>query len=193
MRLNVARTYGAKIINCIPYKIQIFLSALYMWTWIFVQINKLTGYILGLIMAYMPNNFIMDLDPKSPIKIIRAFDNNSNDITRRLKMFMNFRWDKEMCDDQGGVDLEPFTKYIGSSIIWIAYVFEYDININTVEQFVKLVSDCEGNSSQSEHVVDDFKKCINIIMVNTGKKIIHKLKNSKLSKEDILFGEVDFH
>lgn len=182
------KKYTLALVDYIPYKLQILLTALYIWTWIFFKINKLTGFILGSIITYMPTYFLLDIKPKLPIRILKASDDKSNDITKRLNLFMKYKWDVTSCDDQGCVDLDSFADYIGTSIIYIMYVFDYDLDLSKLDKFLELAEDSNDINNTSV-----FKKYINIAIIDFSKKIIHKIKEGKLESEDILFGEINLH
>lgn len=185
-----------------PSKIRIFLFAFYIWTWILFQLTRVTNMSLGLIIAYLPTMLMPSVSHKAPIKIIRATDDKGNEMTKQLEMFMKFKWDKSMCDDHGGIDLDVFVKYIGSSIVWIAYIMDYDIDDNTCNRFLSMVEDLnsldddksDATIRNNKLTVNHFKKCVRLIVINTGKKIVHKLNGgtAELVPEDILFGEIDF-
>ena len=189
---NTFKKYSLTLIENIPYKIQIFLFGLYVWTWIFFQINKFIGFILASIIKYMPDHLI-SVTPIIPVKILKAFDGKNNDITNRLRFFMNYSWDNEMCDEQGGVDLEPFCNYISSSVVWVAYYFDFQVDENVCNQFsylVELVEEKGGVFPNDEN--NPFKKNIKFILIDTCKKIIYRLKEDKIEKQDIIFGEIGF-
>lgn len=198
--IKTLQKYSLSLLDNMPYKVHILLTALYIWTWIFFQLNKLTGFILESIIKYapdylLPNYTLSGTNPKIPIKVIRAFSANHQDITKRLKFFMNLKWDPDMCDYKGGVDLDTFSQYIESGIIYIAYVFDYQINLNTLDKFLDLIETAEENGGDydSDDELASFKQYVNIAIINIGKKIVTKLKNGKLENEDILFGELNLH
>jgi len=192
------------------------MAALYVWTWILFQLSRIGNFLLKIAIKTLPNIMLPDMTPKIPIKIIKAIDESGFDITKKLKMFMNFKWDKTHCDDEGGVDLDTFSEYIGSSIIMVAYIFDYDFNDEICDKFLEIIksddrhrsvkqesgTEFESESDSPTEVdypirdpVGYFKKCIRLVAINTSKKILYKIKKDTLSlnTEDILFGEVDFH
>lgn len=200
-----------------PSKLRIFMFGFYIWTWVLLQFVIFANFILKSVITYSPTFFLPDVNPKIPIKIVKAMDDKGNNITKQLKMFMNFKWDPEMCDDAGGIDLDIFAEYIGSAIVWIAYIMEYDIDDKICEKFIEMATkvkkydetennkdilsnaDTDNDSNLDINISEPnklnyFKKCIRIICINTSKKIAYKLKKNTttLDAEDILFGELDF-
>lgn len=207
--------------NKVPSKIDIVLLFIDIWSWIAMRWVQLLNFILRSIILCTPTSVLPNFTPKIPVKIIKAMDDNGNEITKQLKIFMKFKWDNEMCDDRGGVDLDTFTKYIGSTVVWVAYILDYDIDDDLCEKFMNIVNiitdkdqdpsslddsnqDTSSNKTNLDTDIDlnmlntdslhYFKKCIRIIVINTSKKIAYKLKKNTtaLDEEDILFGELDF-
>lgn len=194
----------ASFTQLFPSRMEMFLYAFYVWSCILFYITKFANFMLGMIITFLPTLLMPNVSTKSPVRILRAVDEKGTDITKRLNMFMKFKWDNDMCDDKGGVDLDKFSDYIGSSIIWIAYILEYEINDSTYNNFMMLINDIEKNADNTSDLtttcenynypLEYFKKCIKFVVINTSKKVIYKLKkNTKdLEPESILFGEVDF-
>ena len=120
-------------------------------------------------------------------------DGNGKEITDKLNMFINFKWDKNMFDTNGGVDLDIFFKYIGSSVIWVAYILDYEINNNMCTKFINFVS--KVDTDKNDYTIDHFKTYIKIAVIDIGSKIINKLQKDKktIDSEEILFGEVNFY
>lgn len=170
-----------------PSKIKIFLFAFWMWTWILFKLTIIANYTLGIIITHLPKYLMPDIKTKTPINIIKAVDQNGIEITNKLQLFINFKWNKNMFDKNGGIDLDIFFTYIGSTVVWVAYVLDYDIN-NTCAQFIKLIN------HDNTKTLDTFTEYIKIAVIDTSTKIIHKLKqNNTVEHEDILFGEVNFY
>ncbi|MGL5936554.1 MAG: hypothetical protein ACRCZI_13150 [Cetobacterium sp.] len=215
-RINVAETFD-NIVNMLPDKVRIFMIALYIWTWLLFYLTKFANFMLMLVITYLPRLFTPSVKPKTPITIIKAVNEFGVDITKKLNLFMKFKWDEEICDGRGGIDLDTFTEYISSSIIWISYIVNYDIDDMISKNFIKYIQmldsykDCqiESNIMRNEQLNDNtsdqtevnengipldyFKKCIRFIVIITSKKIVYKLKRHTevLEKEEILFGEID--
>jgi hypothetical protein len=119
------------MLDKMPDKMQMIAIAFYMWAWILFQISSFFTFMLKMIIVHMPNYFIPSMSlKKTNINIIKAVDDNSNDITNKIKLFMNLNWDKEAVDEKGGIDLDKFTEYIKSSCIWILYFIESDFDDN---------------------------------------------------------------
>lgn len=177
IKLDTVKKYGAIITKNIPYKLQIFFAALYIWTCIFYYISKAINIVLENFLTYAPAILFPNYN-KTPVQILRAIDDRGNEITEHLKMFMNYKWDKSLCDEKGGVDLDIFAKCVDTTCIWMSYILEMDVD----DIFDKIGHN--GNEN-------DFKKNIRIAIINFGEKIILKLKGDSLEGEDILFGEID--
>jgi hypothetical protein len=181
----------------IPSRVQILLLGLRIWVWFLMQLNNLANLMLRLIIIGIPNSVMPNITPDIPIRVIKAVNENGFDITKKLNMFMNYKWDPDMCDD-GGVDLDSFCEWIGSGIIWISYILECDISNDNCDKLLTLIKKLEPNEElQSPIEIDTlskFKKHLQILVVDTSKKVIYKLKNtsSKLNEESVLFGEISF-
>jgi hypothetical protein len=177
-----------------PDKTRIFLFAFWIWTWILFKLTLMANFFLGLVIIHLPNYLMPTIKSKTPVKIIRAIDNNGDEITDKLNLFMNFKWDKNMFDDNGGIDLDIFFNYIGSSAVWIAYIFDYEIDNEMCEKFVNFI-DLTNLDTTERKPIDYFKKCIRIAVINTGEKIMYKLRqnNDNIQQEDVIFGEIDFY
>jgi hypothetical protein len=107
------------LIKYLPDKTKIFLAAFWIWTWILFWISRLTNYILYLLLTWIPNGLTPKLTQKTPVYILEAKDGEGNLITNKLNLLLNLKWDKEMCDGRGGIDLDKFADYLGTSIIWM--------------------------------------------------------------------------
>lgn len=182
--INKFKTY----LVYMPDKTKIFLFAFWVWTWILFKLTLVANYVLGAIIKHLPQYLMPGIKTKIPVTIIKAVDCNGTEVTDKLQMFMNFKWDKTMFDKHGGVDLDIFFKYIGSSVVWIAYILDYDINTPTCMHFMTLLDN-------TDTPLDDFKKYIKIVVIDAGKKIMHKLNTNTttIETEDISFGEVNFY
>jgi hypothetical protein len=212
IRFDKTYEYLSRVTEYLPDRIRIFMAATYVWAVILFYIVKFANIMLGLIIMYLPTLFLPRVNPKNSIKILKAVDDRGNEITKQLNMFMLFKWDKEMCDDKGGIDLDKFTDYIGSTLIWVAYILDYDISEDSCKQFLSFLppeafektppdeceSDQDDNSDRTKTSVlphvNCIKKCIRYIFINTSKRIMYKLKKSsdEIIAEDIVFGEVNF-
>jgi len=181
-----------------PNHVKILMAALYCWAFILLQLNILGNLMLRLMITVIPNLILPNIVPDTPIRIVKAFDQSGFDITKKLNIFMNFKWDAEMSNENGGIDLDAFCEYIGSSIIWICYTLEQDISIESCNKFLNFIKNVESTADDSEtnkiHNLNGLKKHMRTIVVNTTKKLIYKLKQNscEVSPEDIVFGEVDF-
>ena len=172
-----------------PNRVQVFMMCIYMWSWFILQLNILANLMLKAVIIIVPNLMLVDIKPNTPLRIIKAIDSSGYDITKKLNIFINFKWDNDC------IDLDSFCEYIGSSVIWVTYVLECDISEETCDKFLNFVKSIEtsDDSLPIEKVnILEFKKHIRTIVVNTSKKIVYKLKEDKLILEDIVFGEIEF-
>jgi hypothetical protein len=173
------------------------MGLLYMWVWFLIQLNNLGNLMLKLIIIGIPNSIMPNITPDIPIRVIKAVNENGFDITKKLNMFMNYKWDLDMCDD-GGIDLDSFCEWIGSNIIWISYILECDISNENCDKFLTFIKKIEPNDESASPIEIDslykFKKHLRIMVVDVSKKVVYKLKNNsvKLTEENILFGEISF-
>lgn len=169
---------------------------LYIWTWISFQYTKLLNFIL-LKMIQLPNKTIPTITPNSDIniKIIYAVDKNGNDISNKLILFMNFKWDIKMFDKYGGIDLDPFMKSINTEEITLLYCKD---DIMTNLEFIMLSETVKELSAEfNSNAINWAKIYLNCININMETKIAHKLigvlRTEHFVKSDILFGEIDFY
>src|SRR6476620_7326530 len=137
-----------KLLNNIIYKKikrsinkeYIIYSAIHIWTFIMFYFAKMYNFIIMLIITYNYNILTPDINPSLPVRIIKAIDNNGNDVTKKLKLYMKFYWDSEMLDNRGGIDLDNFTKFISSPNLCIIYILEDDIDKNIYSKFINMVN-----------------------------------------------------
>ena len=169
----------------VPDKVKIFLFGMWLCAYMLFQFSRFINFTLGMIISYSPNYILPSIN-KTPVRILKALDMNGNEVTNKLKLFMNYKWDNSMFGDHGGIDLDPFFNYIGSACVWVAYIFEYDIDDIANLEFMENIN--EGAS------VALLKKCIRFILIDANKKIMKKVnkETQDITREDILFGEVDF-
>jgi hypothetical protein len=177
----------------ISAKTKIFLAAFWSWTWILFQLSNLSNKILKFVIYWLPNNVTPTFENlvvnKKPIKLLEARDGFGKIITNKLKLFMNLKWDKTMCDDKGGVDLDMFCKYIGSSVIWVIYLMEYEVN----PIYHKFITDVQTDQFN----MNAMHKFIKTAVIDISNKIIKKFdsindNNTNCSTDSILFGEINF-
>jgi hypothetical protein len=178
-----------KLLQYMPDRTKLFLAAFWLWTWILLQFNKLCAIFLQCVLVWVPDSYTPTLSQKTPIRVIKALDKDGNTITNKLKLFLNLKWDKEMCDDKGGVDIDTFMRYIGSSLIWAAYILEYELS-PIYNDFIQSVS---GDDFSSK----DINKLLKAIVIDVGNKLVYKLGNEQSetleTSEPLMFGEVNFH
>lgn len=172
----------------IPDKTKIFLSAFYIWTWIIFQMTQAFNYMLSLIIKSAPDAMIIynfgRFNKNNNVSILKASSGNSTEITNKLKLWLNLKWDKNACDDTGGANLDQFAQYAGVSVLWIGYLLNYDKQ-DEYKQF----------SDSMDNGVVDYNKLTNLIKyiaIDFNKKIIYRFLNNETTQEDMLFGEVNF-
>jgi hypothetical protein len=197
------------------YKVRTIVFMLYIWTCIIYQFTRFVDFILMCIISYIPNILVPNISSKTPVRILRATDQYGNDITKKLKLFMRFRWDYEINNEEGdtnngfdinngytgGIDLDAFIDYIGASVIWIAYVFEYDIDDIIFSELINLIHSSKLFGSTKSHVItkpiEYFRRTIRFLSIVTEQKMMYKLNNdaypAPIKKEPITFGEINFN
>jgi hypothetical protein len=221
------------IIGKLPSTPEILMYLVFAWSYIVFKVTTMFTFLIMHLIIYTPYYFLPNMSNKTPIKLIKAIDEKGNEITKRLTIFMNMNWDKTMFDlDEdnetniktdkicnttlssiGGIDLDSFAEYIGSSKIWITYIMNCDIDtlytnmINMIEFMDSTMNDLaseHSNSSikNSEELfenndrmsIDLLKKFVKVIMINTQDKVLYRVnKDSKsIDKEDIKFGDISF-
>lgn len=170
----------------IPDRTRIFLGALWIWSWILLQLTIFANFILRLIIQWLPNYLMPNIAPNSPVKVIDAADANGNNIKDKLNLFLNLKWDEEMFENKGGVDLDKFLEYLGTSIIWIAYLMEYDKEPSYAD-VLNIIKD------KGHPTYDELSELVRIAIVDTKDKLIDKFGKQIKQNEEIVFGEVNFH
>jgi hypothetical protein len=177
----------------VPDRTKMFLMALYIWTLLVYYFTKLINLILEMIISYVPNNLILykfnyiGQKKGNNVNVIQARDKFGNFITNKLNLYMNLKWDKELnTQSNGGVDLDNFSKYIGSSVIWIAYLLECD-QCNEYKDAIESLNKQDFNLYKMENL-------IKIMILDFSNKLIYKFgKNDDVFQtENIVFGEINF-
>jgi hypothetical protein len=166
----------------LPDRAQLFLAAFWLWTWLLFQFNKLCGVILKCILIWVPDNYVPVIARSAvPVKILKACDAGGNTITNKLQLFLNMKWDLDLFDGKGGIDIEQFVKCVGSSIIWVAYILEYELG-PSYDAYMRLMQ--EGNFAPNA-----VSKLLRAITIDAKNKLLYKLGNI----DHMLFDEVNFH
>lgn len=169
----------------IPLKTKIFLAAFWLWTWILFQFNKACAMVLGSILTHMPNEYIPRMKDRTPVRVICAHDERENDITNKMRLFLNTQWNHTVNDGRGGVYIEQFAKQIGTTIIYMAYIFDYD--------FDPKYSDFIESTQQPGRPSKAYKEAICNIIIDIGTKIVLSERwNRQTEKSSLLFGGVSF-
>ena len=70
-----------------------------------------------------------------------------------------------MCDEKGGVDLDRFAQYLGVSVLWVAYLFEYELN----EEYNDFINSTKNGDLQFK----DFDKLLKAVLIDFKNKIIY--------------------
>ncbi len=185
-------TFGEKFLTKfreefqIPDRTKIFLGALWIWSWVLLQLTIFANFVLRLIIQWLPNYLMPSIKPTSPVKVIEASDENGNNVKDKLNLFLNLKWDPEMFDNRGGADLDKFLEYLGTSIIWVAYLMEYDKEPSYAD-VLNIIKE-HGRISH-----DELNELVRIAIIDAKNKIIDKFGRHIRQNEDILFGEVNFH
>jgi hypothetical protein len=190
--------------DLIPDRTRIFLAALYIWTWILFKLSLIVNVLLGLFLSCFPNDLIPNIKSKTPVKIIEANDDDGNIITNKLKLYMNMYWDKTMCDDKGGVNLDRFASYLNTTMIWVNYLLDCEKEKEEENNNISGVSSDSDEYGYYNKLYNRKKKVYEstpkqkhsmpmIAIINIGKKVIRKISNAIETDEDINFGEINFH
>lgn len=179
----------------LPDKTQLFLAAFWTWTWILLQFNKLCQVILHSILAWAPDSCIPTIPSylnRTPIKLIKAFDKEGNAITNKLNLFLNLRWDPEIevnsetnednTPVSGGVDINDFGRYVGTTAIWAAYLLDYKLSPIYNEFIESTKNKCFSSK--------DFDKLFKAILIDISNKLVYRLGSER--SEPLQFGEVAF-
>lgn len=192
----------------------IFLFTLKLWTYFFRYCLKILDFFLYTLIKFLPDsgiiydgrhlvNWFNPNKQRENVNIIDARDHNNNTITNKLKLFLNFNWDKSACDELGGINIEKFCEWVGSSMIWIAYVLEYEkIKVN-----LDNLTNNEIHISPEMHRIKDNIKgmLINIdenlqtivskyhYFTDTLDTIINEEEKNEEEEYDIDFGDISFY
>lgn len=170
----------------LPDKTRLFLAALWVWTYILFWFNRLLQAVLKIILVWLPNQLTPTISYKTPpIRVLEARDGFGRVITNKLKLFINNNWDNSIAE-RGGVDLDMFCKYIGSSVIWVVYMFDYEID-NKYDEYITAIQNKKFTSR-------DMHGFIKTAIIDISNKIIKKFDNiNEYRAEEIIFGEFDLH
>jgi hypothetical protein len=173
-RLTSIKNFGSKI----PDRTKIFLSAMVFWAYILYYITKVLNAFLLIFITYTPDSFLIfrptrRTDNKIP-EILDAKINNNVDISNKLNMLLNWKWDMDI-GDSGGIRIKDMVekyKSISTPIVWISYLFEIDKKLKNMNDA-------------------DIGKSIKYMLVNINEKVLYRDTNLK-NPEDIIFGEIPF-
>jgi hypothetical protein len=161
-----------------PDRTKIFLSAIVFWAYILYYMTKFINMCLCVFIDYTPDSFLIfrpkrNVDTKIP-EILEAKINDNTDISNKLNMLLNCKWDEDV-GDSGGIrvkDIVEKYKFISTSIVWISYLFEIDKKLESMSDV-------------------DIGKSIKYMLVNINEKVLYRDGDLK-TPEDILFGEIPF-
>lgn len=172
----------------LPGRTKIFLSALWFWTYLLYYFTKFINIMLYIVVVYTPDSCVIFrtklVKNKKIPEILNAKikkkpcdnkqDDKTSDITNKLNILLNWKWDDDI-GDIGGIKIkELISKYpsVSSSIIWISYLFEIDKKLETMSD-------------------EEVGKSIKYMLINISDKVMYRDANLK-TPEDILFGEIPF-
>ncbi len=173
----------------IPDRTMVFLAAFWFWTWVLFQFNRLTQVILHSILAWAPDKYIPSIPEgmkKSPVKLLRAADKEGRSITNKLNLFLNLKWDHETENAEGelsgGVDIREFAKCIGTTVVWAAYLLEYELD-PAYNEFI-------ATTRSRDFTSIDFRKLFKAVFIDVSNKIIYRFGAE--DTEPLMFGETTF-
>ncbi len=128
----------------------------------------------------MPDGLVPSIPVKVPIKVLSAKDNNGRAITNKLNLFLSLRWDKEINDGKGGIDVNEFARQLGATIIWAAYLLEYQLG-PMYNEFIL--------ATKQDFKLRDFDKLLRAVIIDVGNKLIYRDGGAV---EQLHFGELGF-
>jgi hypothetical protein len=172
-------------LGSLPDRTKIFLSALWLWTYVLYYFTKIINIMLRLIVTYTPdsciifNNKLLKPNEQTPIiidaKIHDDSTDNTENITNKFSVLINNIWDEDI-GDKGGIRikdiLNKFTNTT-SPLMWVSYLFEIDKKLENM-------TDVEISES------------IKHMLVNISDKIIERGDPESKESEEISFGEIPF-
>jgi hypothetical protein len=171
----------------LPDRTKIFLSALWLWTYVLYYFTKIINIILRLIVTYTPdsciifNNKLIKPNEHAPIiidaKIHDKSADNMENITNKFSILINNIWDEDI-GDKGGIRIKDIVnKFTNttSPLMWVSYLFEMDKKLENMTD-------------------EEISESIKHMLVNISDKIIERDPESKESEEseEISFGEIPF-
>ena len=174
------------MVDNFSHKAKIFMSAIWLYSWVIFCLTKIFNYCLYLALSYVPDQFIIYnfMKKRDNICILLAKDGRGKTITNKLKLFM----DLKSVDKNGEItfSINEFGQFIKTTFIWLAYIFKIE-----GENYKYLINSLDKNTFQ----VKDMEKAVNFLIVEIGEKMLLKFKNGELlseavTKEDILFGDI---
>lgn len=173
----------------ISTRLTIFMQVFYLWTLMVFYLSTFVNYLLGIVIRTFPDNMIPPIRGY-PVNVVKAVDESGNEITNKLNLFMKYAINITSGEDSI-FDLDMFYEYIGSSIIWIMYIMEYD----DIPVYKDLADVCNSGNPQdiSVFMQNNANRFVSEILIDNIKKKIYRIeKNNICIEQDILFGEVEF-
>jgi len=161
----------------LPYRTQIFLAGIQFTSQIVFYWIKLIQYFLGLIIKFIPNNWVNDFGPKKfdkkrkNVQILNVRDQNGNDITKKFNLFVNWLWDDDVCEETGGLNIKKIISLFQTPVMYIIYLLELDKKINT-------------------NHIDDLLECLNVLKIDFTD---NQVKYNNNDAKDIMFNQMSFN
>jgi hypothetical protein len=171
----------------------------YIYAWVAFQTNHILDWVLENTIRYVPDYFIPDTPfNQTGVKILYAVDQKDNDILKRLKLYLYFKWDYM----EEFIDLDRFTVCLDSECILVGYQIRHPDTIFV--KHIDKIMDCDILSlfnTQPQFTYSDNRVTLTkwsyqtkVYIINTQQKFICELDMDKkrVNKIDILYGEVRF-
>ena len=166
------------VIQKMPDKAIIFVSALWFWVYIVYICNQMFGRLLSYVLHITPDNCIIFhpkllQENKDAPKVIEA-RLGTEPITNKINMLISKKWDGDV-SDSGGVNIKDLITYypkLSTTVIWISYLFDLDKKIENLDE-------------------EEIGKKIKYMLINISDKAIYREPTLDKS-EEILFGEIPF-
>jgi hypothetical protein len=164
--------------NILTFRTNIFFLSLWCWVYISFYFNKVINYILSFILTYASDSCIIFhpkiLTKKNNVPEIIDAKLGEETITNKLKMIIAYQWDSDI-SESGGINVKNLLSIypaLSTSVIWIAYSFYSDKNLQTIND-------------------ESIGKYTKFMFLYINDKFIYR-KSLLEDGEDLLFGEIPF-
>lgn len=169
-------------------KMRAFMTAFKMYTFTLFWVTKAFNAGMNFALSKLPDSVFGFAQQPTNVDVVIAKKYSIDaqityDVTNAVKLFLNFYWDKEACDENGGISLTELKNIIGNcqhGFLWICYLLK-EAGINPTDP--------------PEVIIPKLK----YMFVDLGKEIIYRYgalnipSMNETKPIDIMFNQVSFN